>query len=367
MNFRIFGFKSLRGFYRWRKTVRENLFHAKGMPLGQRLWAVRNGFSAEIVKLYGIEELKAHKKDYLSTKEYYKLHPLNNVYTFWIDDKLTTKYVFSKFNEYLPKYYFHIEGSEIQRCGDCKKPYPTTPEGMLECLDDCGLLALKRIVGSYGAGFYRVEKKDGGYTVNGKTASRAEVLKLFAGLRNYLVMECIQNHRVLRKVWPNALNTMRVLISNINGEITVLGAFIRFGTKESGGVDNAAAGGFEVTIDENTGHTQWGFTKHSDILRENIMAHPDSGVSVDFQIPYWDEIISKLKEITAEYPQLRFLGYDIAVEDDSFKIIEINSLSGLVALQAKHPFCADPKTRKVFEQFGLKRKHKTADGGKKFV
>ena len=77
-------------------------------------------------------------------------------------------------------------------------------------------------------------------------------------------------------------------------------------------------------------------------------------MSFDIQIPHWDEVIAAIREICAHYPQLRYLGFDIAVTEDSFRIIEINSLSGLHAAQMKEPLLRDPKTREAYRFFGLK-------------
>ena len=59
----------------------------------------------------------------------------------------------------------------------------------------------------------------------------------------------------------------------------------------------------------------------------------------------------KLKEICMNYPQLRYWGFDVAVTEDSFKLLEINSLSGLMAAQCKEPLLKDPKTRAVYAYF----------------
>jgi hypothetical protein len=82
-----------------------------------------------------------------------------------------------------------------------------------------------------------------------------------------------------------------------------------------------------------------------------IERHPDSGESFDIQIPRWEQITDKLEQICRDYPQLRYWGFDVAVTEDSFKILEINSLSGLMAAQCKEPLIKDPKTREVFEYF----------------
>ena len=49
---------------------------------------------------------------YISSAQYYGMHPINGMYSKWIDDKLTLKYLCrnSSQNIYLPEYYFMIDG-----------------------------------------------------------------------------------------------------------------------------------------------------------------------------------------------------------------------------------------------------------------
>lgn len=51
---------------------------------------------------------------------------------------------------------------------------------------------------------------------------------------------------------------------------------------------------------------------------------------------------------------MKYMGFDVAITDEGLKIIEINSLSGLTAAQAKKPLLADPKTKSIYQAFGLK-------------
>ena len=237
------------------------------------------------------------------------------------------------------------------RLADCPADYDESPEGIAALLREKGVLAAKRLWGSCGVGFYRLEYRDGQFYVTGKPVSEAELKEFLSGLYAYLVLEYIVNHRDIRRIWPEATNTMRVLMANCNGKLVRMRAFIRFGSAASNGVDNAAAGGIESIIDEDTGRIL--FTQSQDTfgMPTRIERHPDSGESFDIQIPRWEQITDKLEQICRDYPQLRYWGFDVAVTEDSFKILEINSLSGLMAAQCKEPLIKDPKTREVFEYF----------------
>lgn len=348
---KFLGYRSILGWYHWVKARKTILLGKSNRSIGDRFWCLRNGFALSDLNLYGAENLKQHKKDYLSARDYYKLHPINGAYSVWIDDKMTTKYVLAKYNQYLPEYYFQLEKNRTMRLGDCPKTYSADLDGVLDLLKDKKLLAAKRLWGAGGVGFYRLAYQDGQFLLTGKPVSEEELRKFLAGLESYLILEFIENHRAIREIWPESTNTMRVLMANCDGKLVLMRSFIRFGNANSNGVDNAHAGGIESVIDEDTGKIL--FTQSQDVYGTptKITRHPDSGVSFDIQIPRWEEIISKLEEICMEYPQLRYWGFDVAVTEDSFKILEINSLSGLMAAQSKEPLMKDPKTRAVYAYF----------------
>lgn len=355
LNHRIFGFKSLRGYYLWCITVKNGIIHSNNVPFSDRIWSLTHGFSPNFIKLFGRNEMRAHYKEYLSTKEYFKMHPFNGVYSFWIDDKLSTKYIFSKYDSYLPRYYFQLEKNKVLRLYDCSKNYQLNADGIIECIDDNGVLAFKRMIGSCGKGFYRIEKTNDAYLILGKKASRDEVKKLISESYGYLVMECVRNCAELDEIFSGSLNTIRILYANIENNPVLLRSFIRFGNSKSNGVDNASAGGIEAVVDVKIGESFYAFQKDDKGYAVEIKEHPDTHKSLIFKIPRWEEINEKLKEICVSYPQLTYLGFDVAVTENGFKIIEINSLSGLEYVQAKKPMCTDEETISILRKFGLKR------------
>ena len=76
-------------------------------PLKQKIWAVRRGFYPSRIELYGLNE--SNYKMYLSDLDYRKIFPLNNSFQKWLDDKLTTKYVFqdARIIDFMPQYYIY--------------------------------------------------------------------------------------------------------------------------------------------------------------------------------------------------------------------------------------------------------------------
>lgn len=49
--------------------------------------------------------------------------------------------------------------------------------------------------------------------------------------------------------------------------------------------------------------------------------------------------------------ELEYLGFDVIVTDDGFKICEVNSHSGIRAVQRYMPFLQDVKCREYFKKY----------------
>lgn len=355
---RFLGFRSILGFYRWQRE-KINILKDKHASLGTKIWCLRHGFSVNDYNIFGHENMRKNYRDYLSVKQYNQLHPINGMFTLWIDDKLTVKHVFSRFGEHLPLYYFDIEDGAALRLPDCPDSVKANGyEGIVELVRQEKKLALKQLLGTYGRGFYRLEYVDGEFYITGKKATEEELIQLLKSLNHYLVTEFITNHEALRNIWPEATNTLRVIMANVEQEPVVLRTFIRFGNKKSNGVDNAhsGGGGLMSVVDEDTGKIMFTFTLDAEGYATRITNHPDSGASFDITIPHWDMVIDTCHKICRSYPELRYWGLDVAITDEGFKILEINSLSGLRPTQLKEPLLKDPKTRRAFEYFGLKIK-----------
>ena len=63
---------------------------------------------------------------------------------------------------------------------------------------------------------------------------------------------------------------------------------------------------------------------------EEAKVHPDSGEAFKGKIKGWDQIKSQILAIGDYYPELSYMGYDLAVTDDGFRILEINSLQDFI-------------------------------------
>ena len=300
----------------------------KDFPLKERKWAYKRGFQPWRVKQYGLTE--ENYKNIMSDRDYFYLYPINNRYSLWIDDKLTMKYVLAPFDRFMPRYYFHLmKERDVMKLMDCPKELRPDIESVISLLENKGLLAAKMSAGTYGIGFYKLEYKDGLYFANEEKYSRDGFKEFLLSLDDYIITEFIEMHPDLKKINPGSVNTIRVTVINEHGNDTIIPfAFMRIGTKRSGVVDNVSKGGMVCKIDVETGRFYDGQVL-KDHVYENVEYHPDTHERLEGIVPNWELVKKTLREMSEYCPQLKWLGYDIAITADGFSIIEINSHHGL--------------------------------------
>jgi len=334
-----------------------DIFHNKNFTLKEKLWAHRRGF---LTRFYALNHLTDQNyKDYLSFSDYYKLHPINGIFSRWIDDKLTIRYLLDPFLEYLPQYYYHFYRGELLKSLDCPRGYEKNIEDVIKLLKSKKLLAVKLLSGSAGQGFIKLSYEKERIAINDESVQEHEIKEVLKGwlhLRHsgYLITEFIKPCEQLTKIWENTSNSLRVLIiRNKNRNPMIAESFIRFGTNKSGVVDNADAGGVACLINPDNGTFSRGIIGKE--YYQEIELHPDTHQPLRGIIPNWTLIKNKIIEISAYIPQVICLGFDIIVTNAGFKIIEINSHPGIY--QHNTPFLKNEIT-KDFYQTLIDRKNK---------
>jgi len=316
---------------KWYRAVIKDLKNNMDMPVWKKLWAYRWGFLSGKVKLFDLngDNIGSLISDY----DYIKLNPINGRFVFWIDDKLTTKYILSKYGDFVPEYYFHLTGAEsrcVVKLMDCPEGYSSDTDGVIKLLQDRSSLAVKPLSGTFGNGFFKLAYRSGGYFINGAESGYEEVCALLESMNDHIVTEYVKMHESLSEIYAGSLNTLRLVIVNEDGSAPFIGiAGIKFGTSRSGAVDNISAGGIYCLADVKNGYFNGGFgidEKNQRVFYEN---HPDTGRKMEGFIPNWDLVTKGIFEICRYVPQLEYMGFDIAVTAEGFKVIEINSNPGL--------------------------------------
>ncbi len=144
-----------------------------------------------------------------------------------------------------------------------------------------------------------------------------------------LLQERIKQHPALDQINPSCTNTIRVMtFVNQAGEIEIIGRIIKFGLGNTM-VDNVDKGAMMANIDADG--TIGPLVKYSPSKLEFIDRHPDTGAQIaGVKLPHFAEAIALAREAQLRLPQLRSLGFDIAITPQGPVIIEGNAWWGIL-------------------------------------
>lgn len=298
----------------------------------------RRGFTVSDWEIMGLTKETCGR--YLSSKDYYRMHPINGNYSSIIDDKLVLKYALygTGLNGYMPEYYYLLNesGRPVSIMDEDHDGRTVRYQEVISLLKEKNDLALKPVKGSVGKGFCHLACEGGETFINGKIASEKEIKEYLHSCRNYIVSEYLRPHPYLARRWPGTANTIRYLSGRVGAEWRMLKSYIRFGSAKSGETDNFSGGGILSYIDRD-GRFRGGYllrSFHGRPAATLYERHPDTGEKLEGTIPCWTELVHAAEDIQRYLPQTKYLGFDFVITKDSkVKLLEINSLTTLHAFQ----------------------------------
>ena len=128
----------------------------------------------------------------------------------------------------------------------------------------------------------------------------------------------------LKKIYDKSVNSIRVMVINSEGyNPKIHQSYMRIGSSRTGYTDNVGYGGICVMVDPGTGE-MYNPETIVDHKFYPCPEHPDTGTPIAGVIPHWDLVREKVLQICRSLPELEYLGFDIAITDDAFEVIEIN-------------------------------------------
>ena len=315
---------------RWIHDVAADLFSKNGLRLSQKIWGYRHGFLSFRISQYGIT--KANWQNYISDFEYRWLRHINSKYKYWLEDKITLKYIASDFSECFPDYYYFTSlkdgENRVIPLMDLPAEFEASYSGIVALAKKKKTLALKPDEGSHGEGFYKLTWDGESFALNDAIASEEAVISVLQNPANqYLVTEYIDMHPQLKRIYPESVNTIRVTVFKEDGRTPEIGnAYMRIGSSRTGFVDNVAAGGIVAAVDIESG--RFGNAKILDGINQGNLIdcpiHPDTSVEIRGVLPNWEYAKEKILQIAAAIPQLEYFGFDLAITPDGIKLPEIN-------------------------------------------
>jgi len=176
-----------------------------------------------------------------------------------------------------------------------------------------------------------------------------------ASYPGYIFQEIIKQHPALNQVNSTSVNCCRLLtIRRPNGTVTLPFAVFRFG-RSGHYVDSWSQGGIAYDIDRETGiltrgsyNPQWGDT-------HKVSHHPDSNIKLEgFQIPYWKELKEMVIKAAYITPDIRSIGWDVAVSPHGPILLEGNSLWSPILYQSMNGGFLNEENKETLRQYGFK-------------
>lgn len=138
-----------------------------------------------------------------------------------------------------------------------------------------------------------------------------------------VIQPSVKQHKTLSDLYPHSVNTFRVFTHlDENGAVMVKAVILRFGVGGSR-IDNIMSGGCYLPFSGGS----LGNTAYDGLGFETGEKHPDTGYRYDeLDLPCIEKLISTCKEAHTLFPYLRFIGWDVSVDQSGEpKLIEWNA------------------------------------------
>lgn len=190
-------------------------------------------------------------------------------------------------------------------------------------------------VKKYNKVIYKPLEQSGGYGIEflcaDEITSYDEAYNRLILDKSGLLEEVITQHPQVNALYSGSVNTMRIftlLDDDVNAHVFY--ACLRVGA-EGSAVDNLTSGGMTSRINIETGELMY---DAENFKHEKYTHHPATNVKfIGYKIPMWDECISLVKRAAKVVPQLRYVGWDVAITEDAPILIEGNTLPGHTMIQ----------------------------------
>jgi len=144
---------------------------------------------------------------------------------------------------------------------------------------------------------------------------------------DYVLEECVvQDERM--NFGSKSVNTLRVYtLIDKGGQPKVIKALVRAGVGDAI-VDNFHQGGVIYPLNIDTGKVE-GPGCYSD-FECNVLVHPGTDIFMPgFEVPHWQEVLQTVKKGALLRPEVRFVGWDVAITSDGVDVIEGNDLADM--------------------------------------
>ena len=285
-------------------VVKERSGQGKVRTFFDMLWcAARYGAGYYDYTMFGFENMNGKQRDtYLTRVRNKKVFELMNDYSY--EDLFDDKIQFNKlFEKYLHRKY--LDGATA------------TPEQMEEFIRDQDFIFAKPNHSTCGDGIEKLRVAD--------FKSAADILEYIRKKDLPILEHPLAQHPEMARLHPESVNTMRILTDLVGDKVYIPYIVVKMG-RGGGYCDNSGQGGILCRVDTETGKIM---SVATDDYFNIFEKHPDTGIEFKgYQIPMFKEAVEMAREAAHVVPQMRHVGWDVAITPDGPAIIEGNETPG---------------------------------------
>ncbi len=334
------------------RLILEELHGGVPVPMGKRLWGWRHGFTGESTARYGLTPENVH--EYVSDAARHLRTPrINGPFAAALLNKLVFSRLLASYGAPVPRYFCFACGDRLIPMGD--RYDMSSTDGVIAACMTGERFVVKPCGGGGGLGV-RVISSDGGrLTMNGKAVDEGEFRAFIDGLSHSLICEFVVQHEYASTMFPHSTNSIRILSMWDYEKNTPFLPFAgqRLGRTTTIPTDNISQGGIPAQVDVATGVLAPGLLTPRGKENVRIDEHPDTHARITgVRVPNWEAVTSGLVEIARQMPYIPYVGWDVVVTADGFRIIEGNNYPQL-GHQIFEPLLRDPRVRAFYERYDV--------------
>lgn len=219
-----------------------------------------------------------------------------------------------------------------------------------------GALVLKPLTGGGGRGLMMLRDNGDSLTCNHAPIDEADLRRFAETCENYMACELVAQHAAFARLYAKTTNSLRIVtMYDEDCGPFIAAAVLRIGNDESAPREAWQKGGLCANVDVESGGIGPAVRYPANSDRLNwFTAHPDTGAVVEGGgVPHWERVCRELLDLSRSLPVLKYVGWDVVVTEDGFRILEGNNYPDVNLLQVHRPLLADRRVRKFFGRYGI--------------
>ena len=284
--------------------VKEKSGHSKARTFCSMLWCgLRYGAGYYDYVMFGFYDMNGRQRNtYLTRVRNKKVFEVMNDYRYAdeFDDKLRFN---ARFSSYLHRAWLDGETA--------------TEEKFAAFLQGQEAIFAKPNHGSCGNGVEKLKVRD--------FTDPAAMLAYIREKKRFVLEHALPQHPGMARLHPQSVNTMRIVTDLVGDTIHIAYIVVKIG-RGGGCCDNTGQGGMLCRVDPKT---ETICSVATDDYFNVFEKHPDTGVEFKgYPIPMLPEAIALARQAAREIPQMRHVGWDVAITPDGPAIIEGNEYPG---------------------------------------